>query len=73
MLQDIWGAELHQTSNNEDGPVKIGTLYFDVQRLKDWCSAQNDQMKLDKYEKIRIVGQGQCDMYSQSSTFLFGH
>ena len=45
------------SSNGDASPIKIGTLYFDGQRLKDWCNADSE-MKLDKYEKIRLVGQG---------------
>ena len=55
---NIWGAELAESEGvaSDIGSIRIGTLYFDGHRLKDW-SIQTPQT-LDKYEKIRIVGKG---------------
>ena len=51
----MWGADVSSTEGGEQS-VPIGTLFFDGQKLKDWCN-QTPQT-LDKYEKISIVGQG---------------
>ena len=52
LLQDIWGVEVEGE--------QIGTLYFDGRKLKEWTMPQ----KLDKYEKIRIVGKGKGNQYT---------
>ena len=49
LLQDIWGSPV-------DGGEKIGTLFFDGQKLKEWNAPT--LMKLEKYERIRTVGKG---------------
>uniref|UniRef100_A0A1X7TPF2 Protein kinase domain-containing protein n=1 Tax=Amphimedon queenslandica TaxID=400682 RepID=A0A1X7TPF2_AMPQE len=46
---DIWGSPV-------DGGEKIGTLFFDGQKLKEWNAPT--LMKLEKYERIKTVGKG---------------
>ena len=69
---DIWGAELSQSEvgvASDVGSIRIGTLYFDGHRLKDWSI--HTPQTLDKYEKIKTVGKGEVFIYNSLLTILF--
>ena len=51
------------------GSIRIGTLYFDGHRLKDWSI--HTPQTLDKYEKIKTVGKGEVFIYNSLLTILF--
>lgn len=45
-----------------EGGEHIGALYFDGIKLKEWSTAPST-MKLEGYERIRTVGQGNVYIY----------
>ncbi|CAI8018778.1 Serine/threonine-protein kinase Nek8 [Geodia barretti] len=54
---DIQGAQITEAGSTETGRYsRIGTLYFDTEKLKDWSATAHQTMAL--FERIRTVGKG---------------
>ena len=53
---------------------RIGTLYFDTEKLKDWSATSQQTMAL--FERIRTVGKGRNtlqDVISGTQIYFFSH
>ena len=48
--------------------MRIGTLYFDTEKLKEWTGQTQQTMAL--FEKIRTVGKGLVKFITHSVQFL---